>query len=216
VKCLICGIRKPKRRCPGVHGDICSICCGTEREQTVLCPLDCAYLHEAHLHERVPEVDLAKIPNIEFNLTEKFLQENEGPLIILGAAVFEAVMNSRNATDYDAREALQALIVSYKAIETGLVYESKSVNPYAAAIYELVQQRVRDVRDLNAKGDPTAIELRNRAILGMLIFLQRLEYRNNNGRKRSRAFLEILRKFYSDHLEAFANSPEPEAPLVIL
>jgi hypothetical protein len=182
----------------------------------VLCPLDCEYLHEAHLHERVPEVDLTKVPNIEVNLTEKFLQENEGPLFILGAAVFESVMNSENATDYDAREALQALIVSYKALKTGLVYESKPVNPYAAAIYELVQRRVREVRDLKAKGDPTAIELSDGVILGVLIFLQRLEYRNNNGRKRSRAFLEILLKFYSDQLTTLANSPEPEAPLVIL
>jgi hypothetical protein len=216
VKCVICGIRKPKRHCLGVHGDICTICCGTEREQTVLCPLDCEYLHEAHMHERVPEVDLAKIPNIEVKLTEKFLQENEGPLFVLGAAVFEATVKSHSATDYDAREALEALITSYKAMETGLIYESKPVNPYAAAIYDLMQKRVQEVRDLKEQGDPTAIELRDAVILGVLIFLQRLEYRNNNGRKRSRAFLEILQKFYGDHLETFANSPEPEEPLIIL
>ena len=182
----------------------------------MLCPLDCEYLHEAHMHERVPEVDLAKIPNIEVNLTEKFLQENEGPLFILGSAVFESTAGSQGATDYDAREALEALIVSYKAMQTGLFYESKPVNPYAAAIYELVQRRVQEVRDLKEQGDPAAIELRDSAILGMLIFLQRLEYRNNNGRKRSRAFLEILLKFYGIQLKTAANSPEPEAPLVIL
>jgi hypothetical protein len=216
VKCVICGIRKPKRHCPGVHGDICTICCGTEREQTVLCPLECEYLHEAHLHERVPEVDLAKIPNIEVNLTEKFLQENEGPMFILGAAVFESTAGSQGATDYDAREALEALIVSYKAMQKGLFYESKPVNPYAAGIYELVQRRVQEVRHLREQGEPTAIELRDSAILGVLIFLQRLEYRNNNGRKRSRAFMEVLRQFYGNQLKTLANSPEPEAPLVIL
>ncbi len=216
MKCVICGIRKPKRHCPGIHGDICSICCGTEREQTVLCPLDCEYLRDAHLHERVPEVDLTKIPNIEVELTEKFLQENEGALLILGAAVYEAMIKSRESTDYDARDALEALIVSYKAIGTGLVYESKPVNPYAAAIYELVQERVQEVRKLEAEGDATAFELRDAAVLGVLIFLQRLEYRNNNWRKRSRAFLEILQRFYSQQLETLENSPEPEAPLVIL
>ncbi len=216
MKCVICGIRKPKRHCPGVHGDICTICCGTEREQTVLCPLDCEYLHEAHLHERVPEIDFAKVPNIEVDLTEKFLQENQEQLFILGAAVFESTAGSQGATDYDAREALEALIVSYKAMQTGLFYEAKPVNPYAATIYELVQRRVQEVRDLKAKGDPTAIELRDAVILGVLIFLQRLEYKNNNGRKRSRAFMEILQNFYRSQLATVANTPEPETPLIIL
>jgi hypothetical protein len=173
----------------------------------VLCPLDCEYLREAHLHERVPEVDLANVPNLEFNLTAKFLRKYQELLSILGAAVFEAAVKSQNATDYDAREALEALILSYRAIETGLIYESKPVNPYAAAIHDLIQERVREVTDLR---DP--------AILSVLVFLQRLEYRTNNGRKSSRAFLEHLRKLYSLRLEleALANSPEPEAPLLIL
>lgn len=207
MKCVICGIRKPKRRCPGVHGDICTVCCGTEREQTVLCPLGCEYLHEAHLHERIPEVNLSKVPNGEFSLSEKFLKKYEETLSILGAAVFEAAMKSQAATDYDAREALEALIVSCKAAETGLIYESKPVNPYAAAIFDLIHKRIQGLGDL-----------RDQAILSVLIFLQRLEYRTNNGRRRSRAFLGHLRKIYSLRLEleALANSPEPEAPLVIL
>ena len=216
MKCVICGIRKPKRHCPGVHGDICSICCGTEREQTVICPLDCEYLQEAHLHERVPEVDFAKVPNIEVKLTEEFLEEDRQQFFILGAAVFEAAAKSQNATDYDAREALEALIVGYKARVAGLIYESKPVSPYAAAIYDLIQERVREVRRLKAEGDPMAMELRDAVILRTLIFLQRLEYRDNNGRKRSRAFLELLQKLYQDQLETVANSPEPDAPLVIL
>ena len=182
----------------------------------MLCPLDCEYLHEAHLHERVPEADLAKIPNIEVNLTENFLRENEEQLFILGSAVFESTAGSENATDYDAREALEALIVSYKAMQTGLFYESKPVNPYAAAIYELFQKRVQEVRRLKEEGDSTAIELRDAVILGVLVFLQRLEYRNNNGRKRSRAFLDVLQQFYGRQLATLANTPEPEAPLVIL
>ena len=47
-------MRRPKRFCPGVRGDICTICCGTEREITVDCPLDCVYLREAHQHVGKP------------------------------------------------------------------------------------------------------------------------------------------------------------------
>jgi uncharacterized protein Veg len=50
----------------------------------------------------------------------------------------------------------------------------------------------------------------------VLIFLQRLEYKNNNGRKRSRAFMEILQNFYRSQLATVANTPEPETPLIIL
>ena len=182
----------------------------------MLCPLDCEYLHEAHLHERIPEVDFAKVPSIDFDLTEKFLHEKPEQLFFLGAAVFEGVIKSQSATDYDVREALQALIVSYKAVKAGLIYEPKPVGPCAGAIYNLVQERVQGMRDLETGGDPTAIELRDAVILRILIFLQGLEYRTNNGRKRSRAFLEHLQKLYSLRMEMLANSPEPDTPLVIL
>ena len=52
MKCHICDTRKPRRHCPGVNGEICSICCGNEREVSISCPLDCPYLVEARLHEK--------------------------------------------------------------------------------------------------------------------------------------------------------------------
>ena len=57
MPCAICQIRRPRRFCPGVRGDICSLCCGTEREVTVNCPLDCEYLQEARKHEKLSEFD---------------------------------------------------------------------------------------------------------------------------------------------------------------
>ena len=44
MNCAICETRRPRRYCPGVRGEICAICCGTAREVTVDCPLDCPYL----------------------------------------------------------------------------------------------------------------------------------------------------------------------------
>ena len=58
MKCRICDTRKPRRYCPGVTGDICSICCGNEREVTVDCPLDCPFLVEARVQLAVLEVGL--------------------------------------------------------------------------------------------------------------------------------------------------------------
>ncbi|HZL56105.1 MAG TPA: hypothetical protein VFC21_03445, partial [Bryobacteraceae bacterium] len=81
MNCAICGIRKPKRFCPGIHADICTVCCGTEREQTIDCPLECEYLRNAHDHESIEPVDIATLPHNEIGISESFLEEHKVPLV---------------------------------------------------------------------------------------------------------------------------------------
>jgi hypothetical protein len=57
-------------------------------------------------------------------------------------------------------------------------------------------------------------------LLGVLAFLQRLEYSHNNGRKRCRAFLDFLSTFYTPEPEGdgdplVEDSAEPGEPLII-
>ena len=47
--CAICGKRRPERFCPAKGEKICAPCCGKEREVTLDCPSDCAYLISAHV-----------------------------------------------------------------------------------------------------------------------------------------------------------------------
>src|SRR3954452_19398119 len=86
VLCAICSKRKAKRYCPGVGGDICPICCGTEREVTVNCPLECEYLQEARIRERLPEIDPRQFPNADIKVDEPFLHRNEPLLIALAGS----------------------------------------------------------------------------------------------------------------------------------
>src|SRR5512141_256663 len=51
LSCAICDKRKQKRFCPAVHGRICPVCCGTEREVSLDCPGECPYLLQARKHE---------------------------------------------------------------------------------------------------------------------------------------------------------------------
>ncbi len=44
MKCVHCGQRKGKRRCPALGGDICPQCCGEHRLKTIACPPDCVHL----------------------------------------------------------------------------------------------------------------------------------------------------------------------------
>jgi hypothetical protein len=51
--------------------------------------------------------------------------------------------------------------------------------------------------------------IRDSEVLGVLVFLQRLELQNNNGRRRGRAFLDMLRGFFPATTE-----PPPSSVLV--
>ena len=215
MNCVICGIRKPRRHCPGVHGDICSICCGTEREQSIDCPLDCTYLHEAHEHEKLPELDPASLPNQDIEITEDFLQVNEILMAYLAVCIYEGSLQSPGATDWDVREALEALVKTYRTLQAGLYYETLPTNMFAAAIAAHVQTKMAEIKqkEIEEGGVPT---IRDATILGVIAFLQRLEYSHNNGRKRSRAFLDFLRGFYNPPGEFEADALEPDEPRIIL
>jgi hypothetical protein len=216
VKCVVCQIRKPRRDCPGVKGEICSICCGTEREQSIDCPLDCQWLHDAHEHERPPAIDPALMPNQDIEVEQEFLEENEILLAFLAISVFEGVLESPGATDYDVREAFDALIATWRTLQAGIYYETIPANTYAAAIVRQVRTKIEEVRQKEIEEQGVS-SIRDSTILKVLAFLQRLEYSRNNGRKRSRAFIDFLRGFYvpatEDETSVIA---EPDKPLIIL
>ena len=108
MACAICETRRPKRFCPGVRGDICSICCGTEREMTVDCPLDCEYLREAHRREKPEPIDESSIPNRDIEVTEKFLVEREPLFVFLGRSLAGGALGLATLADA-VRSGAQAL-----------------------------------------------------------------------------------------------------------
>src|SRR6476620_4402243 len=132
--CVICHVRKPRRYCPGVTGDICTVCCGTERENTVSCPLECPYLREARAREREPDVDPREFPNQDIKVEEDFLRRNEPLLIYVAGGLANAALETEGAIDTDVREAIDSLIRTYRTLQSGLVYEARPDNPIAARI----------------------------------------------------------------------------------
>src|SRR5690242_7712056 len=119
MTCKICNTRRARRFCPAVHGEICSLCCGREREVTLNCPLDCPYLQEARKHDRPIEVNPDEFPNQDIRLDESFLRDHEDLLIAVSSAVLEAALETSGAVDYDVREALAALIRTQRTLESG-------------------------------------------------------------------------------------------------
>ncbi len=189
------------------------MCCGTERENTVNCPLDCPYLQEARLRERIPDLDPETIPNRDIRITDEFLRDQGALLGETMRELAEVGLGVPGIVDFDVREALESLVRTYRTRESGLYYDSKPSNLMAAGIHERVQQGMDAFRQGAAErfGINT---VRDADVLGVLVFLQRVELKLNNGRKRGRAFLDFLRQQITPVAEP-GPRPEGGSPLVL-
>jgi hypothetical protein len=208
MSCAICETRKPRRYCPGVRGEICAPCCGAEREVTVECPFECEHLQEARRHERVPELKEEEIPNRDIEITDAFLEEND-PLVALSSRMLlEAAGETPGAIDADVRQALGALIRTFRTRQSGLYYESRPENPLAAAVQQGFQARLEKFRQELTR-NATGGAIRDAALLGVLVFLERIALHYDNGRKRGRSFLHFLHG-------RFPASPPPVGPASLI
>ena len=195
MACAICKVRKPRRICPGVRGEICSICCGTEREVTVSCPFDCEYLRDARKHDREVPIDPATAGDPDIHITEETLQKNEALLGILAERLVGAALATPGVVDFDIREALQALIRTFRTLASGLYYQTVPQNPMAASVFRALETGAEEYRKQET-AELGMTRTRDSDILAMLVFLERLELDRNNGRRRGRAFLHYLSHSY--------------------
>jgi hypothetical protein len=192
--CKLCEKKRARRYCPGVSGEICPTCCGTERENTIDCPSDCEFLQEARVREKPVPLTEEEFPHKDIKVSEEFLREHEHVVMFVSTALARAMEKAR-AVDRDAQEALDALIQTYRTLESGLIYETRSPNPYAAAIQDDLK---RAIEELTKKLTETAgmHTLRDTEVLGTLVFLERLGLHHRNGRPRGRAFYDFLRAYF--------------------
>jgi hypothetical protein len=184
-----------------VRGEICSLCCGEEREVTIDCPLDCEYLKDAHKHEKPPPLDPQQAPSRDIEVTERFVQERQDLLGVAGRCLLEAAIETPGSVDSDLREALDALVRTLKTRESGLIYETRPNNPYAAGIQQRFRQKMDDFQE-RLREQLGMATVRDADLLGVLVFLQRVEFTRNNGRKRGRAFVGMLASNFAAPLAA--------------
>jgi hypothetical protein len=205
ILCKICNQRRAKRHCPGVDGDICALCCAAGREVTIECPRKCPSLREARLHEANVVLTEDQVPHKDIAVSEDFVRSHEHLVLLLGNALTRA-MEKEKAVDSDAREALEAMVQTYRAAQSGLTFESRPPNPYAAAIADALQEMVDDLRKrvAEATGEHS---VRDADLLGTLLFLQRLGLQYDNGRRRGRVYYDFL----MDHFPVAP--PGPGEPL---
>lgn len=218
MSCAICNTRKEKRSCPAKGAGICAVCCATEREQTLDCPLSCEYLRAAHRHEKSEaEFDFSTAPNKDIVVSDDFVEEYQLPMAIFGTVIVEAVKKlGDKPTDQDAREALESLIQKLRGADSGLVVDAPLVNPYAVGIREALEGGYQRFRALEEKATGKSVT-DEPTFLKMLVFLQRLEFANNNGRRYGRAFISFLGNFNMPMppLDEVTEAPADEPQVVL-
>jgi hypothetical protein len=204
VTCRLCEIRKPKRHCPGIDGEICPQCCGREREETIHCPLECEYLVESRKHER-PVFDPNQFPHKDIRVDQEFVEEHRDLFTIMSVSLIKAAHQTPGVVDSDMRDCLDACIKTYRTLDAGIIYESKPANMVAAAIQVRFTESIEEFRKFAF--ERTGVHsIKDGDLLKMLVFLQRLELTSSNGRRYGRAFLWSLR-------QAFESDDSEQAPL---
>lgn len=193
MSCPICEKRKEGRFCPAKGEKICAVCCGTEREVTIDCPVDCAYLAAAHRyedeHRRTVPLDT---PFLEERIPENTLHIHQPLMAALAFTIAKACMGQPTATDPDVLAALSALAESCKTLISGIYYEKLPDIPVQREIYNALTALLDDLKQKQAAAG-TLETLKDRDIFYVVIFLFRMGLLRSNGRPRSRRYIEFLR-----------------------
>jgi hypothetical protein len=216
VSCSICSIRKEKRFCPAVHDRICPQCCGEQREVTLDCPSDCAYLLQARAHEK-PRPTGELNPSglfLDVELSDEFMYEREHLILGLSFALAKSAHASRALNDRDLIATLMSLAKSYETlVNSGLVYETPTANVAHQAIAAEVQTMVKEYREAEQK-HMGATHLRDGDVLKALVFLLRMAHGRTSGRPKSRAFIDFLFAQFPEKTGVVA--PEAAASRIIV
>ncbi len=209
--CPICNTRKVKRFCPARGGDICSVCCGTEREVTIDCPSDCPHLMACRAYdEGRRQLDWSKVPFPDVEMSWEFAESHTPLLMALLAPIWRYAQEHRQVVDSDAIAALQALAETYRTLSSGLYYEKPPDYLYRRELYQELKAGLEEFNRAEAQRLGLAT-VRDSEIRDALIFLTQLGATRENGRPKSRAFLDVIRDQFGP--EAFAR---PASNIVLL
>lgn len=205
--CPICQKRKAKRFCPAKGENICSVCCGTEREVTIDCPSDCPHLVASREYdwERRKESDSfnpSQAPFPEARLDRDFIIDHVELVSVFSYAICRFARDHRPLVDSDVIATLTLLAETYRTLSSGIYYEKLPGYRLQAELYQALQAALADFKKKQATALSTGV--RDSEVRDVFMSLARLGYFRQNGRPRGRAFLDTLRRQFT--------SPELKQP----
>ncbi len=211
MACPICSKRKPERYCPAKGEKICAVCCGTEREATIDCPADCAYLVAAHRYEdehRKP-VPLSEVPFPDVEFSPDLIHERRPVVSGLAYTILKFAAGQASLVDADAQAALAALAETYRTLGSGIYYEKPPEAPLPQGLYHELGNFIQQFKQQDAERAGFT-GLKDVEVFYLLVFLLRVGRSRTNGRPRARRFLEFLRAQFPP------SAVEREAPRIIV
>lgn len=198
--CPICQKRKPGRFCPAKAEKICPVCCGTEREVSIDCPSDCAYLVSAHRYEDQHQRTLPPdTPLLDARLTEDIVQTHQQLLSAMAFTIAKYCAEHREATDPDILAAIESLANAYKTLASGIIYEQLPALPVQKELYSTLAEFLVKTKQENTQINFGAAK--DSETFQLLVFLYRMGLMHTNGRPRARRYIEFLRGQFPDAQE---------------
>jgi hypothetical protein len=192
--CPICEKRRAERSCPAKGEKICAIDCGTQREVSIDCPTDCAYLLAAHRWEQEHPKPLAEseIPFPDVSFPGDLIHTRQEVLSGIGYTVLTYAAEQRSLSDGNVLAATQAMAETYRTLISGIYYEKPPDNPVAAGLYAALGKFFEDEKKHEAE-HPEFPALKDTEIFHLLVFFLRFGRLRSSGRPRTRGFIEFLR-----------------------
>ena len=202
MACPICEKRKAKRYCPARAENLCTVCCGTEREVTIDCPSDCTYLVESRKHDLGRrELDWSTVPFADTRISSSFVARHEALVLALGYAICLNARDNPTVTDSDAIAGLQSLAEAYQTLTSGIYYEKPPEYAIQRGLYDSLKSAIENYKQKESQNAGIQ-QVHDSEIRDALIFLTQLGATRTNGRPKGRAFLDLLRsQFKSDELQ---------------
>jgi hypothetical protein len=193
VSCPVCEKRKAARFCPAKGEKICAVCCGTEREITIDCPSDCAYLVAAHRYEdqhqrAIPE----DTPLLDIKIPRDLVHTHQQLMTAIAFSIAKFCAAQPSATDPDVLAAIEALAETYKTLGSGIIYEKAPVAPLPRELYAAMVTLLDEIKKQQAEHANSPV-LKDMDVFYLLVFLYRMGLLRTNGRPRSRRYVEFLR-----------------------
>ncbi len=142
------------------------------------------------------------------DIPERFIYEREPLILGLSFGVAKAARADRSINDRDAIGALTNLAKSYQTlVDSGLVYESATASLPQQAIIAELRSMVEEYRKIEQQNLGYA-SLRDSEVLRALVFMVRIALGRNNGRPKSRAYLDFLFRQFPEQKSAVVGPDE--------
>lgn len=207
MACPICEKRKPERFCPAKAEKICAVCCGREREATISCPADCAYLVAAHRYEEEHRKPLPPdTPFLDDRISQDVIYAHQSLLSGIAFTIAKICVGQPAVSDPDVFAALEALASTYKTLGTGIYYEKPPDAPAPRALYTELAKFLAEAKQQEVQRAGLAA-IKDSEIFALLVFLYRMGLLRANGRPRSRKFIEFLRGQFPKSEELVREEP---------